>query len=65
MAMRAETATNLMKRELHRLFDNIRGDLDRIEILTAALSGFSRPVPDYEPCFRHLRQSALNAHELG
>ncbi len=53
-----------MKRELHRLFDNIRGDLDRIEILTAALSAFSRPVPDYEPCFRHLRQSPLTAYEF-
>ena len=65
MAMRVETATDRMKRELHRLFDNIRGDLDRIEILTAALNVFSRPVPDYEPHFRHLRQSTLNAHELG
>ncbi len=54
-----------MKHELHRLFDNIRGDLDRIEILTAALNAFSRPVPDYEPRFRHLRQSALTAYELG
>lgn len=53
-----------MKRELHRLFDNIRGDLDRIEILTAALSAFSRPVPDYEPRFRHLRQPALTAYEI-
>jgi len=63
--MRAEPAIDEMKRELHRLFDNIRGDLDRIEILTAALSGFSRPVPDYEPRFRHLRQPALTAYKLG
>ena len=64
MAMRAESTTDRMKRELHRLFDNIRGDLDRIEILTAALSAFSRPVPDYEPRFRHLRQPALTAYEI-
>ena len=64
MAMRAESATDRMKRELHRLFDNIRGDLDRIEILTAALNAFNRPVPNYEPRFRHLRQSDLTAHEL-
>lgn len=63
MAMQAQSATDQMKRELHQLFDNIRGDLERIEILTAALNGFSRPVPDYEPRFRHLRQ--LEAHELG
>jgi len=54
-----------MKGELHRLFDRIRGDLDRVEILTAALGAFSRPIPDYEPSFRHLRQSTGNAHELG
>jgi len=65
MAMQAQSATDRMKRELHRLFDNIRGDLERIEILTAALSAFSRPVPDYEPRFRHLRQPALTAYELG
>jgi len=64
MAMRAESATDRMKRELHRLFDNIRGDLDRIEILTAALNAFSRPVPDYEPRFRHLWQSDPTAREL-
>ena len=64
MAMQAQSATDRMKRELHRLFGNIRGDLDRIEILTAALSAFSRPVPDYEPRFRHLRQPALTAYEL-
>jgi len=63
--MRAETATDGMKGELHRLFDRIRGDLDRVEILTAALGAFSRPIPDYEPSFRHLRQSTGNAHELG
>ena len=65
MAMRVESATDRMKRELHRLLDNIRGDLDRIEILTAALSAFSRPVPDYETRFRHLRQPGLIAHKLG
>ena len=64
MAMGAETATDRMKCELHRLFDNIRGDLDRIEILTAALDAFSRPVPDYEPRFRHLRAADSSAHEL-
>ena len=63
--MRAEPATDEITRELNRLVDNIRGDLDRLEMLTAALTAFSRPVPDYEPHFRHLRQSTLSAHELG
>jgi hypothetical protein len=50
---------------LHRALDHMRVDLDRIEILAAALSAFSRRVPDYEPCFRHLRHLTLTAHELG
>ncbi|MBI3705182.1 MAG: hypothetical protein HY244_15390 [Rhizobiales bacterium] len=64
MAMRAESATEQMKHELHRLLDNIRGDLDRIEILTAALDAFSRPVPNYEPRFRHLPRSEPGVREL-
>ena len=43
----------------------MRGDLDRIELLAVALSAFSRPIPDYEPRFRHLNRAALNAQELG
>jgi len=42
----------------------MRADLDRIEILMAALSAFSRPVPDYEPCFRNMHHLMLTAHEL-
>ena len=63
--MRAETAIDRVKRELHCVFDNVRNDLDRIDILLAALNAFSKPVPDYEPAFRHMRHLALNAHELG
>jgi len=63
--MRTETAINRMRRELHRVLDGMRADLDRIEILTAALSAFSRPVPDYEPGFRHMGHLTLTAHELG
>jgi hypothetical protein len=54
-----------VRRELHRVLDNVRADLDRIEILTAALSAFCRPIPDYEPSFQHLRHMTLSAHELG
>jgi hypothetical protein len=43
----------------------MHADLDRVEILAAALSAFSRPVPDYEPHFRHLDHMTLSAHELG
>jgi hypothetical protein len=45
--------------------DNMRGDLDRVELLAAALSAFSRPVPDYEPRFHHLHRAELSVKELG
>ncbi len=63
--MRVETAPEQLRDDLHRLCDNIRSDLDRIEILTAALNAFDRPVPDYEPGFQHLQHSILGKHELG
>ena len=63
--MRTDTAIDRVRRELHRVLDNVRADLDRIEILTAALSAFCRPIPDYEPSFQHLRHMTLSAHELG
>ena len=62
--MRTETARDRVRRELHRVLDHMRADLDRIEILMAALSAFSRPVPDYEPCFRNMHHLMLTAHEL-
>ncbi len=63
--MRTETAIDRVRRELYRVFENMRVDLDRVEILTAALSAFSKPVPDYEPEFRHMRNLTLAAHQLG
>jgi hypothetical protein len=63
--MRTEASIERVRRELHRVLDNTRADLDRIEILTAALSAFGRPVPDYEPGFRHLRNLTLGAHQIG
>ena len=63
--MRTETAIDRIKRDLHGALDNMRADLDRVDILSAALSAFSKPVPDYEPTFQHMRHLTLNAHEIG
>lgn len=63
--MRTESATDRVRRELHRAIDRLRAELDRIEILSAALNAFSKPVPDYEPAFRHVRNADLRTHELG
>ncbi|HXD44649.1 MAG TPA: hypothetical protein VN655_05890 [Pseudolabrys sp.] len=63
--MRTDTATDRMQRELDRAMAALRADLDRVELLTAALSAFNRPVPDYEPSFHHARRFGLAAHEMG
>lgn len=53
-----------MKRELHIAVERIRAELDKIDILSAAMAAFSKPVPDYEPGFRHLRHVTASALEL-
>jgi hypothetical protein len=60
-----ETVINRVKHNLLDALDIMRADLDRVELLAAALSVFSRPIPDYEPRFRHLHRVPLSAHELG
>lgn len=56
---------NELTNELNSALDKVHADLDRVAILTGALAGFSRPVPDYEPRFHHLSRMALPEHELG
>jgi hypothetical protein len=63
--MAPENATDRLKRNLTRAVETLRADLDRVELLTAALSAFHRPVPEYEPTFRHTQRMSLSAHELG
>ena len=63
--MGTETAIDRVKRDLHGALDTMRADLDRVELLAAALSVFSRPIPDYEPRFLHVPHVPLSAHELG
>lgn len=63
--MAQDEATDRMQRELDRAVAMLRADLDRVELLTAALAAFSRPVPEYEPSFHHVRRMSLRAHELG
>jgi len=62
--MAPENPTDRLKRELSRAVETLKADLDRVELLTAALSAFHRPVPDYEPTFQHTRRMGLSAHEL-
>ncbi len=53
-----------MKRELHATVERIRTELDKIDILSAAMAAFSKPVPEYEPGFHHMRHVTASALEL-
>ena len=57
--------TNAVERNLRNALDGVRRELDRIELLTAAMSAFGRPIPDYEPAFQHMHPMlTLSAHEI-
>lgn len=51
---------------MQRILRDLHTELDRVELLVAALDAFSTPVPEYEPVFRHLAPPAreLRQHEL-
>ena len=53
-----------LKREVHHSLDSIEAQLTRLEILTAAMAAFSRPVPDYEAGFQHQRHLTASATVL-
>ncbi len=65
MGEETERATQRLSQALQATLDSMSHDLDRVELLTAALTGFSRPVPDYEPAFLHLHNATLREHQLG
>lgn len=58
------TASDRLRQDLKRALANMRAELERIEILTAALDAFNRPVPDYQPSFHHLDLRALDSFVL-
>ncbi len=53
-----------LKQDLGGALRNVHAELERVEILAAALYGFSAPVPDYEPTFHHIAPAQLIQHEL-
>lgn len=59
MTERSPQPPERIKREMHRALDAIDTQLARLEILTAAMVAFSRPIPDYDLAFQHQRH--LNA----
>ena len=63
--MDTQDATSQLSRRLRRVLDNMSADIDRVEMLSAALAGFSKPVPPYEPAFHHLHAVGLREHQSG
>ena len=49
-----EPAEDLIVRNLIEALERLHEDLDRVELWTAALDCFQRPVPDYQPGERYL-----------
>jgi hypothetical protein len=47
-------AEDMIVRNLLEALERLREDLDRVELWTAALGHFQRPVPDYLPSDRNL-----------
>ena len=60
-----EAAREQIKRELDEALDTMRSELDRVELLAAALNVFSHSIPNYQPRFHHLNRVTLKAQELG
>jgi hypothetical protein len=54
-----EPAADEIVRNLIEALERLREDLDRMELWTAALERFHRPIPDYRPSDQHLLSSDL------
>ena len=50
--------------EMHRAVERIGRELEKLEILAAAMAAFSRPVPEYDTQFRHQRHLTASATVL-
>jgi hypothetical protein len=49
-----EPAEDQIVRNLAKAIERLHEDLDRVELWTAALNCFQRPVPDYQSAERYL-----------
>jgi hypothetical protein len=61
----AEQAEEMIVHNLIEALERLRQDLDRVELWTAALGCFQRPVPAYEPSDRYLLSSKLSVTSEG
>lgn len=49
-----EPAEEMIVRNLVEALERLHADLDRVELWTAALGSFQRPIPDYQPGERYM-----------
>jgi hypothetical protein len=57
----AEQAEGKIVRNLVEALERLHEDLDRVELWTAALDGFQRPVPDYRASEQYLLRPSRRA----
>lgn len=50
-----------LRNEMHRSLEAVGRELEKLEILAAAMAAFCRPVPDYEHSFQHQRHLTASA----
>jgi hypothetical protein len=55
-----EPAEEVIVHNLIDALEQLRQDLDRVELWTAALGCFQRPVPDYQPNNQYLLTSKVD-----
>lgn len=56
--------TEGLRHEMHRAVERIGLELEKMEILAAAMAAFSRPVPEYDHNFQHQRHLTASATVL-
>jgi hypothetical protein len=58
-----EQAEGKIVRNLAEALERLHDDLDRVELWTAALKGFQRPVPEYRPSEQYLLRPLQPEHK--
>jgi hypothetical protein len=60
-----EPAEDMIVRNLVEALERLHQDLDRVELWTAALGHFQRPVPDYQAGDRYLLPTGQRSRRAG
>ena len=55
---------DVLKDKMHRSLETVGRELEKLELLAAAMAAFSQPVPEYEYSFQHQRHLTASATTL-